>query len=118
MCIRDRLGRAEQVGVVLAEVAAALDALQRAGGLIAEVVGDLADADGQLAVAVGLVGVDQDVYKRQDQQGRAHALDVLLPAVRVEKCLVKFYEEVLPEVQLLAVLDQLRNCLLYTSRCV
>ena len=39
----------------------------------------------------------------RDQQGRAHALDVLLPAVRVEKCLVKFYEEVLPEVQLLAV---------------
>ena len=26
--------------------------------------------------------------------------DVLLPAVRVEKCLVEFYEEVLPEVQL------------------
>ena len=35
----------------------------------------------------------------RDQQGRTHALDVLLPAVRVEKCLVKFYEEVLPEVQ-------------------
>ena len=45
----------------------------------------------------------------RDQQGRTHALDVLLPAVRVEKCLVKFYEEVLPEVQLLAVLDQLRK---------
>ena len=54
----DLLGRAEQVRVVLAEVAAALDALQRAGGLIAEVVGDLADADGQLTVAVRLVGVE------------------------------------------------------------
>ncbi len=37
----DLLRGAEQMGVVLAEVTAALDALQGAGGLVTEVVGDL-----------------------------------------------------------------------------
>ena len=85
----DLLRRAEQVRVVLAEVTAALDALQRAGGLIAEVVGDLADADGQLAVAVGLVGVDhhvvgavhraQDVALALHLHGGEHVLTVVIP---------------------------------------
>ena len=85
----DLLWRAEQVRVVLAEVAATLDALQRAGGLIAEVVGDLADADGQLTVAVGLVGVDHHVvgavHRAQDValaihlHGGEHVLAVVIP---------------------------------------
>lgn len=33
----------------------------------------------------------------RDQQGRAHALDVLLPAVRVEKCLVNFTKKSCPK---------------------
>ena len=75
--------------VVLAEVAATLDALQCAGGLIAEVVGNLADADGQLAVAVGLVGVDhhvvgtvhraQDVALALHLHSGEHVLAVVVP---------------------------------------
>ena len=45
----------------------------------------------------------------RDQQGRADALDILLPPVRIQKCLVEFYEEVLAEAQLLAAFSQLRE---------
>ena len=49
------------MSIVLAEVTAALDALQGAGGLVAEVVGDLADAHGQITVGVGTICVDHHV---------------------------------------------------------
>ena len=57
------LGRHEEVGVVLAEVAAALDALEGAGGLVAEVVCYLADAEREVAVGVRLVGVDHHMVR-------------------------------------------------------
>ena len=57
----DLLRSAEQVSVVLAEVTAALDALQGAGGLVTEIVGDLTDAHGQVTVGVGTVCVDHHV---------------------------------------------------------
>ena len=85
----DLVGRDEQVGVVLAEMPAALDALQRAAGLVAEIVGDLADADGQLTVAVGAVGVDHHVmgavHRAQHVafalhlHGGEHVLAVMVP---------------------------------------
>ncbi|VUX08345.1 Uncharacterised protein [Faecalibacterium prausnitzii] len=85
----DLLRSAEQVSVVLAEVTAALDALQGAGGLIAEVVCDLADAHGQVAVGVGTVCVDhhvmgavhraQDVALALHLHGGEHILAVVVP---------------------------------------
>ena len=48
----------EQMGVVLAEVPGTLNALQCAAGLKPEVMGHLANADGELPIGVGPVGVD------------------------------------------------------------
>ena len=42
-----------------------------------------------------------------DQQGGAHAADVLEPAVLQQKGLIKFEEKLLPEVQLCAAVEQL-----------
>ena len=85
----DLLRSAEQVSVVLAEMTAALDALQGAGGLIAEVVCDLADAHGQVAVGVGTVCVDhhvmgavhraQDVALALHLHSGEHILAVVVP---------------------------------------
>ena len=85
----DLLRSAEQVSVVLAEVTAALDALQGAGGLIAEVVCDLADAHGQVAVGVGTVCIDhhvmgavhraQDVALALHLHGGEHILAIVVP---------------------------------------
>ena len=87
--VLDLLGHAEEVGVVLAEVAAALDALERAGGLIAEVVRDLADAQGQLAVGTRAVGKDahvvravhrtQDIGLALELHGREHIVLIVIP---------------------------------------
>ena len=51
----------EQVGIVLAEVTATLNALQGAAGFIPEIMGNLTDADGQLPIGMGTVGVDHHV---------------------------------------------------------
>ncbi len=51
----------EQMGIVLAEVTATLNALQGAAGFIPEVMGNLTDADGQLPIGVGAVCVDHHV---------------------------------------------------------
>ena len=87
--VLDLLRRTEQVRVVLAEVAAALDALEGAGGLIAEVVRDLADAQGQLAVGTRTVGKDahvvRAVHRAQDiglalqLHGREHVVLIVIP---------------------------------------
>ena len=61
--ILDLVGGDKQMGIVLAEVAAPLNALQGAAGLVAEIVGDLADPDGQLPVGVGAIGVDHHVVR-------------------------------------------------------
>ena len=85
----DLLRGAEQVGVVLAEMTAALNAFQGAAGLITEVVGNFANADGQLAVAVRAVGVDHHVvgavHRAQNiaftlhLHGGEHVLTVMIP---------------------------------------
>ena len=43
--VLDLVRRDEQVGIVLAEMTATLNALQGAGGLVTEIVGDFADPD-------------------------------------------------------------------------
>ena len=85
----DLLRGAEQVGIVLAEVAAALNALQGAGGLVAEIVCDLTDAHGQVTVRVGTICVDHHVvgavHRAQDVaftlhlHGGEHVLAVVIP---------------------------------------
>ena len=85
----DLLRGAEQVSIVLAEVTAALDALQGAGGLVAEIVGDLADAHGQVTVGVGTVCVDHHVMGAVHRaqhiafalhlHGGEHVLAVVIP---------------------------------------
>ena len=85
----DLLRGAEQVSVVLAEVTAALDAFQGAGGLIAEIVCDLADPHGQVTVGVRAVCVDHHVvgavHRAQNialtlhLHGREHVLTVVVP---------------------------------------
>ena len=87
--VLDLVGGDEQVGIVLAEVAGALDALQGAAGLKPEVVGHLADAHGQLAIGVGPVGVDHHVvgavHGAQDKalvlhlHGGEHILLIVVP---------------------------------------
>ena len=77
------------MGVVLAEMTAALNAFQGAAGLITEVVGNFANADGQLAVAVRAVGVDHHVvgavHRAQNIaftlhfHGGEHVLTVMIP---------------------------------------
>ena len=51
----------EQMGIVLAEMTATLNALQGAAGFIPEVMGNLTDADGQLPIGVGAVCIDHHV---------------------------------------------------------
>ena len=85
----DLLRSAEQVGIVLAEVAAALNALQGAGGLVAEIVCNLTDAHGQVTVRVGTICVDHHVvgavHRAQDVaftlhlHGGEHVLAVVIP---------------------------------------
>ena len=85
----DLVGGHEDVRVVLTEVTAALDALERSARLVAEVVRDLGQTDGQLLVGVGLVGVDHHVVRAvhgaKDEvlalhlHGREHVLLVVVP---------------------------------------
>ena len=85
----DLLRGAEQVSIVLAEVTAALDALQGAGGLVTEIVGDLTDAHGQVTVRMGTICVDHHVvgavHRAQNialalhLHGGEHVLTVVIP---------------------------------------
>ena len=61
--VLDLIRSDEQVCVVLAEMAASFDALERAGSLVAEVVRDLAYADRQVPVRMRLVCVYAHVVR-------------------------------------------------------
>ena len=61
--ILDLVRRHEQVGIVLAEMPAAFDSLQRAAGLKPEVVRDFADPDRQVAVGMQPVGIDHHMVR-------------------------------------------------------
>jgi hypothetical protein len=70
-------GQAEQVGVVLREAAHAEESVQSAGSLVAVYRAQLGPAQGQVAVGLGAVLVEQAV------EGAVHGLDLVLVALHL-----------------------------------
>jgi hypothetical protein len=73
----DLVGSAEDVGVVLGEAADAQQAVHGAGALVAVDVAELGVADGQVAVTLGRVLVDEDVA------GAVHGLEAVFGVVEL-----------------------------------
>jgi hypothetical protein len=70
-------GQAEQVGVVLREAAHAEESVQSARSLVAVYRAQLGPAQGQVAVGLGAVLVEQAV------EGAVHGLDLVLVALHL-----------------------------------
>ncbi len=71
------VGRAEDVGIVLSETADAQQTVQDAGALVAVDGAELAQAHGQIAVAMQLIAIDQDVA------GTVHGLELVFGVVQL-----------------------------------
>ncbi len=73
----DLFGGAEDVGIVLGEAADAEQAVHGAGALVAVDVAEFGEADGEVAIALGGIFVDEDVA------GAVHGLEAVFGVVEL-----------------------------------